>query len=137
MRLSTSALAVSSLGLWLCAFLGTAACSSSSGSSASPGVDSGGGGDDGGGGADAAGDSTTGTTDSGTTPGDTGTTGPTDARAEGQGPTTSDGGLPSGWLYTSGAKIYDSNGARGHAVDGPRASTSMTSSSAATTTRSG
>ncbi len=107
---SVPAVAVSSLGLLLCALLGAGACSSSSGSSAGPGPDAGPGGE-GGQETDASGDSTTGSTDSGSTANDTGAA---DAPAEGNGPIFSDGGfLPTGWLYTSGAKIYVSNGAGG------------------------
>ncbi len=99
MRHSSPAVAVSSpvvlLGS-LCAILAAGACSSSSGSSAGP--------------VDAGGDSTTGMTDSGTTVDETGAI---DSPAEGNGPTYADGGVPAGWLYTSGGKIYVSNGAGG------------------------
>jgi hypothetical protein len=68
----------------------------------------------GGGGADAGDDGTTiGKSDSGPgSPTDSGTPRIPDAHVDAP-VSAADGGLPTGWLYTSGAKIYESNGAGG------------------------
>jgi hypothetical protein len=113
MKRSPSAFAASSVGFFGSLVCVVAACSSSSGSSATAGSDSGVAAEGGGGGSDGGDDGTTpGASDSGTSSGDSGVPSIPDAHGDAKGP-GADGGLPAGWLYTSGAKIYESNGAGG------------------------
>jgi hypothetical protein len=106
MRLSRFGVAAPSAGLLLVAVAG--ACSSSGGASGGSNADSGSGVDSSAA-TDGGDDRSTGTPDSGSVLDDASAS---DVHAEGPGPAV-DGGFPSGWLYTSGGKIYVSDGSGG------------------------